>query len=251
MHHPYQNCHAQSRAESPQGSGYVKLPLRFDVQRLLGDLRAADEFAWVAHFNANAFDEGWSCLPLRSVGGQLDHVIPVDGLPYQDTEILARCPYFQEVLAQLPCEITSVRLMALEPGAQILPHRDKQTSLEEGITRLHLPIQTTPEVLFCIDGQEVHFSAGDLWYLNASCTHAVNNASAQRRVHLMLDCITNPWLERLFVQAGGRLRPAQVYGDTSITDANVQAVIVALLAGGHPAGVARAQQLQAIAALRG
>jgi Aspartyl/Asparaginyl beta-hydroxylase len=149
MHHPNENA---------QGSGYLKLPLRFNVPRLREDLRTADEFAWVAHFNANAYDEGWSCLPLRSVGGQLGHVIPIDGLPYQDTEIMARCPYFQEVLAQLPCTVTSVRLMALEPGAQILPHRDKKTSLEDGITRLHLPIQTTPEVLFCIDGEEVHFS---------------------------------------------------------------------------------------------
>lgn len=236
-------------AERAQVSGYAQLPLRFDVQRLQADLRCADDFAWVAHFNANAYDEGWSCLPLRSVEGRLDHVMPIDGLPYQDTEILARCPYFQEVLAQLMCEITSVRLMALEPGAQILPNRDKQTSLEDGITRLHVPIQTTPAVLFCIDGQEVHFSAGDLWYLNASCTHAVSNGSAERRVHLILDCITNPWLEQLFVQAGGRLRPAPIYGDASINDGNVQAVIAALLAGGHPAGVARAQQLQAIAAL--
>jgi Aspartyl/Asparaginyl beta-hydroxylase len=241
----------QERPQSNlQGSGYLKLPVRFDVQRLQDDLRAADDFAWVAHFNTAAYDEGWSCLALRSVQGRLDHVMPIDGLEYQDTEILARCPYFQEVLAQLPCTITSVRLMALEPGAQILPHRDKQTSLEDGITRLHVPIQTTPEVLFCIDGQEVHFSAGDLWYLNASCTHAVTNGSALRRVHLMLDCITNPWLEQLFVQAGGRLRPAPAYGDASINDANVQGVIAALLAGGHPAGVASAQRLRAIAAQR-
>ena len=234
-----------------QSSRYVKLPIRFDLPSLQQDLQVAQQFDWVEHFNTNAYETGWSGLPLRSVGGSLTNVMPVDGAEYQDTAILVCCPYYQKVLSEFQCEIGSVRLMALAPGEVIKPHRDSKASLEDGLTRLHVPIQTAPQVLFYIDGEEVHFSAGDVWYLNASCEHSVINASSLRRVHLMLDCVTNPWLEQLFVKAGGVLRTAPVYGDAAIDDGNVHEVIAMLLAGGHPAGLVQAQRLQAIASVRG
>jgi Aspartyl/Asparaginyl beta-hydroxylase len=234
-----------------QSSRYLKLPMRFDLALLQQDLRAVQQFEWVEHFNTSAYENGWSCLPLRSVGGSLTNVMPLDGAEYQDTEILACCPYFQKVLREFQCEIGSVRLMALAPGAVIKPHRDSKASLEDGLTRLHVPIQTTPEVLFCIDGEEVHFSAADTWYLNASCEHSVVNASTMPRVHLMLDGVTNPWLEQVFVQTGGVQRPAPVYMDAAIDDGNVREMIALLLAASHPAGLAQAERLQAIAKARG
>ncbi|MES2936179.1 MAG: aspartyl/asparaginyl beta-hydroxylase domain-containing protein [Pseudomonadota bacterium] len=184
-------------------SGYLQLPLAFDVQRMRRELDALGEAAWIGHFNTGDYEGGWRCVPLRSVEGRSDHILPIEGASYADTAWLDHCPYLREVIDSFRCEKTSVRLMALEPGALIREHRDPGTALEQGITRVHVPIATTPETIFRIEGEVVHFSAGQAWYLNASCLHGVENRGATPRVHLMLDCVTNPWLEDLFLAAGG------------------------------------------------
>lgn len=231
-------------------SPYLKLPLSFDIARLRGELAGIEASHWIGHFNTSAYDKNWSCIPLRSVDGQLRHIMPLENANYQDTPILQQCPYLRHVLAQFACEKTSVRLMSLEAGAVIREHRDEGSSLDDGIARLHIPIQTSGQVLFRIDGQEVHFSAGDTWYLNASCLHAVHNNSPRDRVHLMLDCIANPWLEELFAAAGGVRRAPHPYGDPAIDDGNVLQVMQSLRAGGHEVGARLADQLDAIHARR-
>ncbi|GGX16595.1 aspartyl/asparaginyl beta-hydroxylase domain-containing protein [Undibacterium macrobrachii] len=226
---------------------YLKLPFSFDITRLQHDLALAVRSPWIKHFNTQAYEKDWSCIPLRSVGGSIDHILPIDSAEFQDTVILEQCAYFREVIKHFECEITSIRLMSLEAGGIIKEHVDAGTSLEDGITRLHIPIQTSPEVIFMIDHQPVHFSAGDTWYLNASCLHGVRNDSQQARIHLMLDCVSNAWLEQVFKQAGWVPRPLPRYPDPSIHDGNVFEVIERLRLAGFPAGLALADELEATA----
>jgi quercetin dioxygenase-like cupin family protein len=231
-------------------SASLKLPLSFDLVRLQQALASIDAAHWISHFNTSAYENGWRAIALRSVGGQLHDILPLDHADFADTPLLSACPYIQQVIQQFQCEKTSIRLMALDPGGWIKPHRDSGTALEDGITRLHIPIQTSPEVMFCIDGEHIHFSAGDTWYLNASWEHSVKNQSTKSRIHLMMDCITNPCLEQLFAQAGGVTRAPHAYPDPSIHDDNVQEVIAALRSGGHAASLQLAHQLQTIYAGR-
>jgi hypothetical protein len=225
---------------------YLKLPFSFDIASLRHDLALAAKSAWISHFNTRAYENDWSCIPLRSVGGHVDHILPIESDDFQDTEILKQCAYFQEVIAQFDCEKTSIRLMSLAAGGVIKAHRDAGACLEDGITRLHIPIQTTPEVMFSIDHEAVHFSAGDTWYLNASCLHGVRNDSQQARVHLMLDCVSNDWLEQVFSQSGWFARPPSRYRDPSIHDGNVKEIIERLRYAGHPTGLVLADELEAI-----
>jgi hypothetical protein len=223
---------------------YLQLPFSFDIERLQQDLMIANQSDWISHFNTQAYENDWSCIPLRSVGGRSDHILPLDGLPFEDTPILQQCHYFQEVIRQFECEVTSVRLMALAPGGEIKEHRDAGTSLEDGITRLHVPIQSNPQVLFSIDGELVHFSVGNTWYLNASCLHGVRNTSTQNRIHLMLDCVTNAWLENVFLKAGWIQPEPSIYADRSINNENVQQIISALRLGGTETGLLMADNLE-------
>jgi len=228
-------------------SSWLQLPLSFDVvrmQRESGQFAASD---WIAHFNARAYERGWSCVPLRSAGGQAGHIIPLDGARYSDTPHLARCPYLRDVISRFECDTSAVRLMALEPGAVIHAHRDAGTSLMEGLTRIHIPIQTSPQVLFSIDGESVHFTAGHAWYMDASCLHAVENRGTAPRIHLVIDCLTNAWLEDLFARAGFVPKAAARYGDPSINDGNVHAVIAQLRASATPATQAMADRLDILA----
>lgn len=223
---------------------YLKLPLAFDLARLQEDLQRVAPSEWISHFNTSAYETGWSCVPLRSVEGRTDHIMPVESGRFEDTAILARCPHLRHAIDQFQCEKTSIRLMGLEAGAVIHEHRDAGGALEDGLTRLHIPVQTSPLATYRIEGEEVHFSAGDAWYLNASCLHGAHNRSAQARIHLMIDCVTNPWLTQLFLAAGGVLRESSPYGDPSIHDGNVQQVIAALRASSHASAAQLANRLQ-------
>lgn len=225
---------------------YLRLPLSFDVARLHADLAQIQETDWIAHFNTQAYEKEWRCAPLRSMDGRADHIISLPDVHYGDTALLARCPYFREVIASFKCEVTSVRLMAMEAGCRIKPHRDNGTSFEDGVARLHIPIATTPEVLFTVEDEEIHFSAGHVWYLNAACMHGVYNGSSQPRIHLMLDCIVNPWLEQMFAAAGFAPKAKPKYGDSSINDGNVTAIITSLLAMENSGSRQLAEKLAAI-----
>ena len=223
---------------------YLKLPFSFDLARLQEDLHRVAPSEWIGHFNSSAYEKGWSCAPLRSVDGRTDHIMPVESGRFEDTAILARCPYFRHAIDQFDCEKTSIRLMSLEAGGVIHKHRDVGGALEDGLTRLHIPVQTSPLATFRIDGETVHFSTGSAWYLNASCLHGAENRSPRARIHLMIDCVTNPWLAQIFQAAGGVQRDAPPYGDPSIHDGNVLQIIAALRAGGHATGAQLANRLQ-------
>ena len=187
---------------TPASARYLKLPLSFDAARLRAELDALLAPQWVEHFNTRDYDGGWRCLALRSADGQPRHIGALSEANFLDTPALAQCPYFRAVLDAFECDKAAVRLMALEAGAVIKPHRDAGTAFEDGLARLHVPLQTDPAVTFRIDGEDIHFSQGDTWYLNAGRTHAVHNRSACSRIHLVLDCRVNPWLRRLFARAG-------------------------------------------------
>ena len=229
-----------------QESRYLKLPVSFDCQRLQAELQIIESGSWISHFNTQAYESNWSCIPLRSIGGSMSHIMPIENNEYQDTEILKNSPYLQEVISQFKCEKTSIRFMSLASGGVIKLHNDPGTSINDGLTRLHIPIQTSPEVLFHIDGEDVHFSAGDTWYLNASFIHGVSNRSSSSRIHLMLDCITNPWLEQVFIDAGWVSRAPPKYADPNINDGNVKDIIHQLRQSSHSSSQALADKLEKI-----
>lgn len=230
----------------PHKTRYLKLPFFFDIHHLNEDLAKIRQAEWIAHANTSAYNNDWSCIPLRSMDGRSNHILSLPDVHYEDTEILKRCPYFQEVINTFECEKTSVRLMALGAGSRIKMHVDKGTSFEDGMARLHVPIVTTPDICFTIEDEEVHFSAGNTWYLNADCRHGVNNESPNPRIHLMLDCIVNPWLEKVFLDAGFIPNAPPKYGDASINDNNVGAIISGLIALNNEPAKQMAERLIAI-----
>ena len=228
-------------------SMWLQLPLSFDLARMQRDIGQFQASDWISHANTMACESGWHCLPLRSSGGDARHIGAGDGAMFADTPHLARCPGLQQALDAFDCETLSVRLMALAPGASIQAHRDKGTSIADGVTRIHVPVQTSPQVLFTIEGETVHFTAGHAWYMDASCLHAVDNRGSTARIHLVIDCITNRWLEALFARAGFVARPAPKYGAAGIDDGNIRQVIASLRASATPGGLALADQLAALA----
>lgn len=231
-----------------QATRWLQLPPTFDLALLKQDLNFIRGQHWQDHYNQQAHQGKWSCLPLRSANGEVNNIAATAD-HFLDTPFLQACPYFQLVLNSFACEKIAVRLMSLAAGARILPHRDAGGGFEDGVARLHIPIITAPEVVFTIDGECVHFRAGQTWYMNANCLHAVENNSPLERIHLVIDCVPNPWLQELFAQAGWIANSPPKYGDPTINDENVQSVIATLQQNPSPAAQQMAQMLAARANL--
>ena len=181
----------------------LRLPLTFDLEGLIGDVAALPDDAWTPHFNTAIYDGDWSGVALRSVGGVASRLYPdpTATADFADTEILSRCAHLGQAVAQLRCPLTAVRLLTLGPGASISSHRDHCLGYDDGEVRLHVPILTNPAVEFILDGRPVPLLQGECWYLNLNHLHSVANRSAQRRVHLVVDCVVDEWLKEVFRRA--------------------------------------------------
>ena len=226
---------------------YQKLPLSFDIARLQHDLAKLQGQNWQNHINTGVHDGTWSALPLRAVGGDGDNatVTEFDAGRYQSTPYLEQSEYLQEVLTYFECDLVSARLMSLKAGAEIRRHTDMDLCFEDGCVRLHIPIQTHPDVTFLINDHPVFFAEGECWYMNANYPHQVSNNSQVDRIHLVIDCIVNDWLSDLFIQSGyQKVEQEYHYGSPGITDDNVLLVIEQFEAMGTEAGVELAKDLR-------
>lgn len=190
---------------------------------------------WASHPNTKDYQGSWESLALRSLNGESDDVKIHSDDPdaYRDTPLLASCPAIQRLLDDLPWRTTSIRLLSLKAGSQILPHQDPGCGLWDGIARLHFPIETNEEVEFLSDGERLQLAAGECWYLNATFEHAVNNHSTQDRVHLVIDCVADDELSKAFLYFGHPPRPAR-FDDPSVNCSNALAVANALRTLSHP-----------------
>jgi mannose-6-phosphate isomerase-like protein (cupin superfamily) len=186
---------------------YFKLPVHFDAARLQQEASGLADGLWKQHYNTKDYEGSWSVIPLRSFMGLLEAnfsaPVSISGENrYQDTELMQHCPYVQEVLHWFQCEKTAVRLMNLAAGAVIKEHCDDALNLEAGEARLHIPVQTNPEVAFYVANEQVPLQAGECWYLNLSLPHKVHNLGTTDRIHLVIDCLVNDWLLALLEQPG-------------------------------------------------
>lgn len=183
----------------------LRLPLLFDPSKLRRDLDAITGGQWTAHFNKDLYSGDWSGIALRKPA---DATHPIQALypsptatEWVNAELLERCPYFAEVFAQFQCPVQSARLLKLGAGSIIEEHTDYELSFEDGEVRIHIPVLTSPNVEFYVRGNRILMEEGETWYLNASVPHRVSNAGPTDRVHLVLDCLVNQWVESMFQRA--------------------------------------------------
>jgi len=178
----------------------LRLPFSFDPEKLRAELTrvAADE--WIPHQQKKHYDGQWSGAALRSLAGARDNLLVEarDGQRFADTALLARCPYFQAVLATFRCPLNAVRLLRLHAGSSIAEHVDHALDFEEGEVRIHIPIVTSDGVRFILDGTRLVLAPGECWYTNVNLPHAVENTGNIDRIHLVLDCVVDDWLREIF-----------------------------------------------------
>jgi hypothetical protein len=180
----------------------LKFPFSFDPVRLKSDLRKFAAGDWTPHFNTGYYEGDWSGIALRAAKDAHVQLYPDPSASiYEDTKMLARCAYIPEVLSAFECNIETARFLRLTAGSTIREHRDHKLGFEDGFVRIHVPVQTNPQVEFFLDDVLLQMNEGEAWYLNFNLKHRVANRSAEDRVHLVIDCILNDWLGKFFPHA--------------------------------------------------
>lgn len=187
------------------GPDRLRLPLAFDPGRLAADVDWLEESDWIEHPARQNYEGDWSAVPLRGAAGESHPVrlIIADSTAgaFVDTPWLHRLPYVRDVLGAFRCPLKTVRLMRLAAGSRIREHRDPGLDARTGDARLHVPVKTSAEVEFRLNGLPVEMSAGSVWYLRLTDPHCAFNAGREPRIHLVIDAIVDPWLERMLAEA--------------------------------------------------
>jgi hypothetical protein len=179
------------------------LKKNIDVQQLNTDLQTCLKAQWKEHFNDNDYSGSWTVIALRSQTGEAQDIFAhQSAMPFKDTLLLAECGYFKEILDAMLFEKETVRLLRLQPGSVVKPHRDMGLAYRFGCFRLHIPLATHASVEFIVGGENIPMKAGECWYADFDKTHSVHNESAQERIHLVIDGKRNAWTDKLFADAG-------------------------------------------------
>ncbi len=177
----------------------LKFPFVFDKKAMKEDLQKFSSEDWIPHFNTAYYEGDWSGIALRAPENAALALYPdPTAQSYENTEMLAKCSYFPEIIDSFECELETVRLLRLGAGAKILEHRDYRLGFEDGVVRIHIPVQTNPHVEFYLGGELLPMREGEAWYLNFNLPHKVSNGGTTERIHLVIDCILNDWLRDIF-----------------------------------------------------
>jgi hypothetical protein len=82
-----------------------------------------------------------------------------------------------------------VIISRLKPGGVITAHADADGAYTEQLhaMRLHVALQGEPGSLYHCGGETVNMRTGQVWWFDHKAVHAVENNSADDRIHLMID----------------------------------------------------------------
>jgi len=174
---------------------FYKLPVCFDVERLRKELDVFAESEWQKHPSDY---KGNLAIPLISVNGEVNDDFAG---PMKVTRALKKAPYIQQVIASFNSVFGRSRLMRLEGQYEVPLHSDINYHWYSRV-RIHIPIVTSPDVIFYCGDQQVHMAPGETWIFDAWKMHKVVNPSGKTRVHLVIDTAGSPEFWELVERAG-------------------------------------------------
>jgi hypothetical protein len=155
-------------------TGAVKLDAwEWDVSHAVHELEAFLDDDWTPR----TAGVGWSDIRLVQDNGHGAEIDPK----------LKRCPTLEAIADEFGGLLLDMSLARLEPGGRVSTHRDLSGGVAMGVARLHVALVTDPAVEFIVSGRTVHLGPGQVWLLDTTYPHSVENRSSRARIHLILD----------------------------------------------------------------
>jgi hypothetical protein len=179
---------------------FLKLPFIFDENKMAQEVNKLLNEHWVPHFNTAGYKGNWNSISLYAPGGKATNIHALQNEPaaLKATPALQNAVYLKEVLSHFKAPFVSVRLLRLEAGAFIKPHRDHELGYEDGCFRIHIPVDTHNKIEFLLDNELVTMLPGECWYTNVNYVHSVANNGTSDRIHLVIDLKRNHWSDKIF-----------------------------------------------------
>jgi len=175
-----------------RASNYLKLGDDYNVDAIKSALNAVPDEKWRESGREKRFDIHRHTEALL--------LVKFEDFRFTDPEATALYQHFQTVVQPLVDHIANyyqdngfvVRMIfaKLLPGGKIPEHTDTGYSLLN-CHRVHIPIITNDDNLFYVGGELKRMQVGELWEINNASPHAVDNCSAEDRVHLIIDWMPN------------------------------------------------------------
>jgi hypothetical protein len=120
----------------------------------------------------------------------------------QDTHLRENFSEVDELLRRFELqELHRIRFMSLAPGGGELSRHTDQVDPDSGgsigkLARLHFPIVTNDKVEFVVwepngNRKTVNMKVGECWFLDTRKPHMVVNNGDEKRIHLVIDVVTN------------------------------------------------------------
>jgi hypothetical protein len=175
--------------------GCTRLPLAVDAARLAGEVAALPAEYWGSQGGRIGVHASAEAIFLRG------HAPAEGDRPIEERPPLALLPYVRSlVTALIPAPAQRCLLARLPGGAMIAPHIDQAPYFAKTI-RIHIPVETHERAWMIAAGRRFRMAAGEVWALNNSAPHAVENADLERaRTHLICDFLPTPALLELLVR---------------------------------------------------
>lgn len=96
-------------------------------------------------------------------------------------------PLVMDLMAYVKGErLGRVMINKVSPGGRIFPHADTPEHANY-YSRFHVVLESYPGSNFRCDDEQVHMSAGEIWWFNNKLEHEVVNNSAGDRIHMIID----------------------------------------------------------------
>lgn len=182
-----------------------RLASNLDVEMARTEALAVPDVVWRTHFNSGYHNGLWQAIALRGSAFAMIDIVPgeypLDS--FQNNAMMESCPALAQLVAQMSCAQKSVRIMRLASGGVIREHVDAGVSLASGEARLHIVLKSDEHTHFYVDQKRVPMRVGECWYVDVSRPHRVTNTGPNDRIHLVIDCVANPWLLNAIDQSDG------------------------------------------------